>query len=68
MSTAQTKLIALIKQQLGMVSKSSYPFLFEQMQSKQGMEKVVQMVYDFAVKNQISVSAAIVQLENEFNI
>lgn len=68
MSPAQIKLIELIKQELSMVSKLSYPFLFKQMQSKQGLEKVVQMVQDFAVKNQISVSAAIVQLENEFDI
>lgn len=66
--SAKQQLIEIIKKELSMITKSVYPYLFEQLQSQEGKEKVVEMIFDYAVKNQISVSAAIVQLENEFEL
>lgn len=66
--SAKQQLIEIINKELSMITKSVYPYLFEQLQSQEGKEKVVEIIFDYAVKNQISVSAAIVQLENEFEL
>jgi hypothetical protein len=61
----EVKLRMIIKGELRKCSPSVTPRFCEMIRSKEGYLKAESMIIDYAIRNQVSVSAAIGQLEME---
>lgn len=63
----EEKIKDLIKQELSFCECENVPFVCANKSTPEGETKMVQLVFDYVLRKNVSISDAIVEVETEFN-